>query len=197
MDEVNKVCPHYIPNNKVCPHYIPNSKVCPHYIPNNKFCPHYVPNNDSRSFICSPVPSLTELFGGNFKVDLLPKTYEGVSKIFRTDTVKIIKLTLRSIGRHHPRINFLPQVDTGPTISSIFETKSFSVRVSSTVCDSAWISSMVSNRRHSSFNFISGNRKKSRGAKSGKYGWWGMKAIYYFARNCWVRTEMCDGALSW
>jgi hypothetical protein len=38
--------------------------------------------------------------------------------------------------------------------------------VSSTLCDSAWTSSMVSNRRPFSFNFIYGKRKKSQGAKS-------------------------------
>jgi hypothetical protein len=47
-------------------------------------------------------------------------TYEGVSRIFRTDSVKIIKLTVRPIGRHHPRSSSLPHVDTDPTISSIF-----------------------------------------------------------------------------
>jgi hypothetical protein len=45
-----------------------------------------------------------------------------VSKIFRTDAVKIIKLTIRPIGRHHPRSSSLPHVDTGPTVSSIFGT---------------------------------------------------------------------------
>jgi hypothetical protein len=49
-------------------------------------------------------------------------SYEGLSKIFRTDAVKIIKLTTRPIGRHHPRSNSLPHVDTGPTVSSIFGT---------------------------------------------------------------------------
>jgi hypothetical protein len=47
--------------------------------------------------------------------------------------------------------------------------------VSSTLCDSAWISSMVLNRRPFSFNFIFGNRRKSQSAKSGRYGGWGMK----------------------
>jgi hypothetical protein len=46
--------------------------------------------------------------------------YEGVSKIFRTDAEKIIKLTIRPIGRHHPRSSSLPHVDTGPTVSSVF-----------------------------------------------------------------------------
>jgi hypothetical protein len=45
--------------------------------------------------------------------------------------------------------------------------------VLSTLCDSAWISSTVSNRRPFSFNFMFGNRKKSQGAKSGEYGVWG------------------------
>jgi hypothetical protein len=51
-------------------------------------------------------------------------TYEGVSKIFRTDAVKIIKLTIRPIGRHHPRSSSFPHVDTGPSVSSIFGTLS-------------------------------------------------------------------------
>jgi hypothetical protein len=46
--------------------------------------------------------------------------YEVVSKLFQTDTVKIIKLSIRFIGHHHPRNNYLPHVDTGPTVSSIF-----------------------------------------------------------------------------
>jgi hypothetical protein len=69
--------------------------------------------------------------------------------------------------------------------------------VSSTLCDSAWISSLVSNRRPFSFNFMFGNRRKSQGAKSGEYGGWGMTAILQFARICWVRTEVWDWALSW
>jgi len=118
--------------------------------------------------------------------------YEGCSKIFRTYGVKIIKLTIRPIGRRHPRSSSLPHADTGPTISSIFGTLPGSpfLSVSSTPCDSAWISSMVSNRHPSSFNFIFGNRKKSQGAKSGEYGGWGITAILFFARNWWVRTEV-------
>ena len=48
--------------------------------------------------------------------------YEGWSKIFQTDAVKIIKLTIRPIGRRHPWNSSLPHVDTGPTVSSIFGT---------------------------------------------------------------------------
>jgi hypothetical protein len=47
---------------------------------------------------------------------------EGVFKILRTDAVKIIKLAIRPIGHHHPRSSSLRYVDTGPTVSSIFET---------------------------------------------------------------------------
>jgi hypothetical protein len=48
--------------------------------------------------------------------------YVVVSKILRTDTVKIIKLTIRPIGHHHPRSSSLPHLYIGPTISSIFGT---------------------------------------------------------------------------
>jgi hypothetical protein len=44
-----------------------------------------------------------------------------VSTTFRTNAVKIIKLTIRPIGRHHPRSSFLPPVDTGPTVSPFLE----------------------------------------------------------------------------
>jgi hypothetical protein len=116
-------------------------------------------------------------------------TYRGVSKILRTDAVKIMKLTIRLIGRHHPRSSSLPHVDTAPTVFSIFGKLLGSplLSVSNTLCDSTWISS---NRRPFSFNSIFGNRKKSLGAKPGEYGGWGMRAIFCFARNCWVRKEV-------
>jgi hypothetical protein len=87
--------------------------------------------------------------------------HEAVSKIFRTDAVKIIKRTIKPIGRHHPRSSSLPYADTGPTVSSIFRTLpgSHYLPVSSTLCHSAWISSMVSSRRRFIFNFIFGNRR--------------------------------------
>jgi hypothetical protein len=67
------------------------------------------------------------------------------------------------IDRQHPRSSSLPHVETGPTASSIFGTLPVSsfLSMSSTLCDSAWISSMISNRRPFSFNFIFGNRKNS------------------------------------
>jgi hypothetical protein len=46
--------------------------------------------------------------------------YKEKSKIFRTNAVKTIKLTIKPIGRYHPRIISLSHVDTGPTVSSIF-----------------------------------------------------------------------------
>ena len=109
--------------------------------------------------------------------------YKVVSKIFKTDAVKIVKLTIRPIGHHHPRSSSFPHADAGPTFSSIFGTLHGSpfLSVSSTVCDSACISSIVSNRRPFSFSFIFGNRKKSQGAKSGEYSVWGMTAILFFS----------------
>jgi hypothetical protein len=99
-------------------------------------------------------------------------TYEEVAKIFRTDAVTIIKLTIRPIGHLYPRSSFLPQIDNGPTVSSIFRTLPWSPFLSEcqALCDSAQVSSMVSNRRPFSFNFIFRNRKKSHGTKSGEYG---------------------------
>jgi hypothetical protein len=41
--------------------------------------------------------------------------YEGASKIFRTDAVKITKFTIRPIGRHHPRSSFLSHVQPVPS----------------------------------------------------------------------------------
>jgi hypothetical protein len=52
---------------------------------------------------------------------------------------------------------------------------------------------MVSKRRPFSFNFIFRNRKKSQGAKSGEYVVLGMTAIWFFARNWWVKTEVQTG----
>jgi hypothetical protein len=51
---------------------------------------------------------------------VISRNIQGVFKIFWTDAVKIMKLTIRPIGRHHPRSSSLPHVDTGPTVSSIF-----------------------------------------------------------------------------
>ena len=125
--------------------------------------------------------------------------HEVVSKIFRADVVKVLKLTIRPIGHRQPRSSTLPHIDNGPTVSSIFGTLPGSHFLSDCQApwDSACISSMILNRRSFSFNFIFGNRKKSQGAKSGEYIKWGMRAICFIARNWWVKTEVSDGALSW
>jgi hypothetical protein len=114
--------------------------------------------------------------------------HEGVSTIFRTDAVKITKLTVRLIGRHHPRSSFLPHVDTGPTVSSISGTLPVSPFLSNCQALSAirpgspqWYQTGVLSAKISFF----GNRKKSQGTKSGEYGGWGMTA-----RNYCVRTEV-------
>ena len=111
--------------------------------------------------------------------------YEVVSKIFWTDTVKIVKLTIRPISCRYPQSSSLLHVDTGPTISSIFGMLPGSSFLSE--CQalhvSVCISSVVSNRRPFSFNFIFGNRKNSQGAKSGEFGGWGMTAILFFRQK--------------
>jgi hypothetical protein len=96
--------------------------------------------------------------------------YEVLSKIFRTHAVKIIKLTIRPVGRHHPRSSSLQHVDTGPTVS-IFGTLAG--------------------------GNLFGNRKKSQGVKSGEYNGWGMTAIFIspetagWGRKC--ETGCCHG----
>jgi hypothetical protein len=109
--------------------------------------------------------------------------YVVVYKIFRTD-VKIIKLTIRPIGHHHPQSSFLPNVDTGPTISFIFGTLP-----GSTLSDLAWISSVVSNRCPFSFNFILEIGRSHRVPNQGVW-WVGMTDILYFVKNRWVMTEV-------
>jgi hypothetical protein len=73
----------------------------------------------------SRINKTTKLHGSNAylrhkKEDM--HTHEGLSKIFRIDGVKIIKLTIRPIGCHHPGSSSLPHVDTCPTVSTIFGT---------------------------------------------------------------------------
>jgi hypothetical protein len=117
--------------------------------------------------------------------------YKGGSKIFETEAVKIVKLTIRPIGHRHPRSSSLPHVDTCPTVSSIFGALPGSPFLSELQALSAirpvspqWYQTGVLSA------FIFENRKKSQGGKSGEYSGWGMTAILFFARNCWVRTEV-------
>jgi hypothetical protein len=124
----------------------------------------------------------------------------GVSKIFRTGHIKIIKLTIRPIGRHHPRSSFLLHVDTGPSVSSISGTLPGSPFLSECQALSAirpgspqWYQTGVLS---TSVLFLEVGRSH-RVVKSGEYGRWGMTAIFCFVRNCCLRAELWDGALSW
>jgi hypothetical protein len=103
------------------------------------------------------------------------KKYVEVSKIFQTDAVKIIILTIRPIGRYHPRSSSHPHVDTGPTIS-IFGMLPGSPFLSD--CQALSVIRPGSPQWYQiGFSFIFGNRKKSQGAKSGEYSGWGIIAI--------------------
>jgi hypothetical protein len=81
-----------------------------------------IANIDCNTFCCVLHYVSTEelLFKVSSKCTV--SSHESVSKIFRTDAVKIINLTTKPIGYHHPRSSSLPHVDTGPTNSSIFGT---------------------------------------------------------------------------
>jgi hypothetical protein len=115
--------------------------------------------------------------------------YVVISKIFWTD-VKIIKLTIRPIGRHHPRRSSLPHVDTGPTVSSIFGTLPVSPFLSQCPALSAirpgypqWYQTGVLS---ASVSFLETGRIH----RVPNQKWVGMTAILFLARNCWVRTEV-------
>jgi hypothetical protein len=91
-------------------------------------------------------------------------TYEGESKIFRTDAVKIVKLTIRPItlevARRHRSVPPSPfwTLTGRPFLSRC---RRFGLDLLSGIKPSLF-----------SFNFIFGNRKKSQNAKSGEYGGW-------------------------
>jgi hypothetical protein len=58
----------------------------------------------------------------SYATDKRISKYESLSKIFRIDTVKIIKLTVRPINCHQPRSNSPPpHVDTRPTSPPFLE----------------------------------------------------------------------------
>jgi hypothetical protein len=105
--------------------------------------------------------------------------YEGVSKMFRADAVKIIKLTIRSISHHYPRSNSVPHVDTDPTFFSNFGTLPGSSFLSECQALSAirpespqWYQTGVLS---ASVSFLEIGRSVS---------------ILCFARNCWLKREM-------
>ena len=72
--------------------------------------------------MCWRMNTLLRNMTENCLLGIMKYIYVVVSNIFRTDAVKILKLTIRPIGRRHPRSSSLPHVDTGPTVSSIFGT---------------------------------------------------------------------------
>jgi hypothetical protein len=115
--------------------------------------------------------------------------YQGVSKIFRTDAVNIIKLTIRPIGRHHPRSSSLPHVDTGPTVPSIFGKLPGSPFLSECQALSAIRPGSAQQYQTS---VISGSVSILEiGCQIRGVRWLGVDShFFYFARNCWVRTEL-------
>ena len=106
-----------------------------------------------------------------------------VSKIFQTDAVKIIKLTIRPIGRHYPRSSSLPHVDTGPTVSSIFGTLPGSPFLSD--CQALSVIRPVSPQWYqtgvlsASISFL--EIRRSHRVPNREYGGWGMTAILFFS----------------
>ena len=127
----------------------------------------------------------------NSKTLLTPKlTHEVVSKIFWTDTVKIVKLTIRPINHRHPQSSSLPHVDTGPTISFIFGTLpgspflSVSQALSAIWPVSRWYQTSILSASISFLEIGRSHRVPNHGSMVGG-GW---QPFCFFARNCWVRT---------
>jgi hypothetical protein len=127
--------------------------------------------------------------------------YEDVSKIFRTDALIVIKLPIRPIASHHPLSSLLPYVDTGP-IFSIFGTLPGSPFLSECQAVSViqpgypkWYQTGVLSASISFLEIERSHRVPNQGSMV--VGEVGVTVILYSARNCWVRTEVWDGALSW
>ena len=121
--------------------------------------------------------------------------YMGWSKIFRTDAVKIVKLTIRHIGRRHPWISSFPHVDTGPTILEHF----LEVLFCQSVKHSLWFGlDLLNGIKPASFQLQFQFRKEEEvtGCQIRGVRWVGKRAILFFARKWLVRTEVWDGALS-
>jgi hypothetical protein len=120
-----------------------------------------------------------------------------VSKILRTDALKIIKLTIRPISRYQPRCSSFPHVYTDPTVSFIFGTLpgSLFLLVSSTLqfgLDLSGIKQVSFQLQFHFWKYEEFTVCKIRGVQ-----WVGMTNISYFSRNCWMRMEVWDGVLSW
>ena len=124
--------------------------------------------------------------------------YEDVSKSSRTVPVKRSLLTLEGKFLHHLHSTSLLHEYSGPSVSAMLGKhpwKSLFGIVSSTLYDSSWISSMVSNLRPFIRSFSLGKRKKSQGARS--YGGWGTTVMLFLAKNCETLKDLWAGALSW
>jgi hypothetical protein len=96
-----------------------------------------------------------------------PFIYDGLSKIFQTVALEMIKLTIRSIAYYHPQSSSLPHADTVPTVFFNFGMLPGIPFLSECQALSliSRISSKVSYQCPFSFSFIFGNRKKPQGAK--------------------------------
>jgi hypothetical protein len=69
--------------------------------------------------------------------------------------------------------------------------------LSSTACDSLWMSDTISKHRPFSFFLNLGNKAKSQGAKSGDYGGWGAITMLFLVINSVAFRDVWAGALSW
>jgi hypothetical protein len=98
-----------------------------------------------------------------------------------------------------PLSGSLPHVDTGPTISFIFWTFPGSPFLSvcqAHLCDSACISSMITNRRPFSFNFIFGIARSHRVPNQGSTVGGGWQPFFFLPETAgWGRKS--DTARSW
>jgi len=77
--------------------------------------------------------------------------------------------------------------------SKHFSSSIFGIAFSS-FSDALLMSSMLVKRRPFKILFIFGNRKKSHGAMSGKYGGWGIVTVLFLAKNSWTSNEVWAGA---
>jgi hypothetical protein len=150
----------------------------------------------SVSFLCYQCEFQSFLLGVPYQFKLYARWYPK----YRTDAVKIINLAIRPIGLHQPRNSSLLYVGTGPTVSSIFGTLPGSPFVSECQALSAvrpgspqWYQTGV---HYASNSFLEIGRSHTVPNQGSTVGG-GMTAISCFARNCWVRTEVWEGALSW
>jgi len=115
-----------------------------------------------------------------------------VSKIFQTDAVKIVKLTIRPIGCRHPQNSSLLHVDTGPTIFFIFGTLPGSPFLSECQALSAvqpvstqWYQTGILSASVSFLEIGRSHRVPNQGSTVG-----GDDSHFTFAINCWMRMEV-------